>query len=368
MRSLLSALCVFLLSCTPPSAAEQAPDRTAATVAISPASAVACAAALKRLRPVSASFELLPHRIANQILFGLDGAFVASSGSYPLGASRRWWELDAAAATIREIDFETPYGRIQQSPDGAQFLFSAIDVPTGGFATYVRDTIGGVPRVLALGDVVVDAWIGADDVLLERRDEMGVYHLINTRSLVDTIVFRSPAPPSVAAAGDDEWFSLSGDLRWAVFTRWQADDSLARIDLFDVRRQTYAPEPLPVQRSWLVPCGDVLVWLDGTELRAMHLCDRRAVTLATLPKIASVMEGGLRFSANGRYLSFAYGHTDELTAPERDVIVDLDRGTIADIAAPWGFVRQWSPGLDVVVLSRYGYHTSVDKLARFLIR
>lgn len=367
MRSLLVALCVLLAACTPPNAAEQT-GRTPTNVGISSAPAAACALSLTPLRPVSASLELLPHQIANQVLFGLDGAFVASSGSYPLGAGRRWWELDAIGATIRDIDMDAPYSRVQQSPDGAQFLFSAIDVPTGGFATYVRDTAGGVPRVLALGDIVVDAWIGADDVLLERRDDIGVFHLIHTRSLVDTIVFRPPPSPSVAAAGDDEWFSLSGDLRWAVFTRWHADDSLARIDLFDVRRQTYVPEPLPVQRSWLVPRGDVLVWLDGTDLRAMHLCDRRAVTLATLPKTASVMEGGLRFSANGRYLSFAYGHTDELTAPERDVIVDLDRGTIADIAAPWGLVRQWSPGLDVVVLSRYGYHTSVDKLARFSIR
>jgi hypothetical protein len=43
-------------------------------------------------------------------------------------------------------------------------------------------------------------------------------------------------------------------------------------------------------------------------------------------------------------------------------------GTIAEIAGPWGFIRRWSPEHDVVVLSRIGYHTSIDRLARLVIR
>jgi len=358
-------MCLSVLACTPPTPAEQTPARTVTNPTASSTAPAACARPLTALRAVSASLDLLPHHIADQIIFGLDGAFVATSGSYPLGAGRHWWELDAAGVTIRQLDIPQGYGRVSQSLDGTQFIFTALVATTGGLVTYVRDTAGGATRVLAVGELAWESWIDADSVLLEWRDTPGVFHAIQTRSLVDTTVFRPTAPPTVAASGDTDSFSLSGDLRWAIIDRYHGDGSFARADLYDVRSQTYVPAALPRAESWLAPRGDVLVWIDGTQLLAMHLCDRRVVTIATLPKIATVTEGGAHWSSDGRYLSFAYGRTDELTAPERVIVLDLDHGTIADIAAPWGFVRQWSPGLDVVVLSRNGYHTSVDRLARF---
>ena len=365
MRTLLAVTCLLVVACTSPAPSEQVPARTVANPTVPLSTPAACGRPLTALRPVSASLDLLPHHIADQVIFGLDGAFVATAGSYPLGAGRHWWELDAGGATIREFDIGPSYSRILQSPDGTQFLFDAVDARTSGLVTYVRETAGGAPRVLAVGALAYEAWIDADNVVLERRDMPGVLHVINTRSLVDSIVFRPLAPPVVPASGDEEWFTPSGDVRWAIFNRYHADGSRARTDLYDVRRQTYVPAVLPLGEWWLAPRGDVLVWVEGSNLLAMHLCDQRVVTIGTVPRITAAISGGVHWSSDGRYLSFAYGSTDELTAPERAIVVDFDHGTIADLAAPWGFVRQWSPSVDVVVLSRFGFHTSVDRLARF---
>lgn len=115
---------------------------------------------------------------------------------------------------------------------------------------------------------------------------------------------------------------------------------------------------------WLAPSGDLALWLDGTQLRAMHLCDRQAVTLATVTSSPGGVQS-ITWSGDRRFASFWFGLTDDLTGPERVVVVDLQRGAIAEVERPWGFIRQWSPDRRFVVLGRRGFHDWVSTLARF---
>src|SRR2546428_11376627 len=101
MRALSLALSLLVVACTANSTAQ---TPTPASERSAPAAAAPCAAPLAPLRSVTATVELLPHQIGTQVVFGLDGAYVGSASAYPLGASRHWWELDAAGAKIRDVD------------------------------------------------------------------------------------------------------------------------------------------------------------------------------------------------------------------------------------------------------------------------
>lgn len=357
MRRLVVAL-VLALACSP-----QTIEPSPAPVVPSASAPPACAPALQPLQTSPATLTLLPHVIGSEVLFGFDGAYVGTAGSFPLGAQRHWTELDASGARVGDV--ETPlYAGVQESPDGRQFIFRSFQPSTpDGFTIWVRDTAGGPERGLLKGEAIVEGWLDADRVLFQRPSDPGTRYVIDTHSLMESVVFRPPAPPTPLAASEQSHAELSGDLRWAVLSRFVGDSTVVRVDLYDVAQQTYVPAQLPRVPSWLSPRGDLLVWIEGTELRAMHLCDGHAVTLASLPQTTSALSG-VRWSPDGRYLTLTYGPAYEDTSPERIVLVDLARGTIADIPGVWGFIRRWSPTDDVVVLTRGGYHSTIDRLAR----
>ncbi len=335
---------------------------------MSPSSQTACATTLAPLRPVTATVTLLPNEIGHQYVFGLDGSLLATSFGYPLGVFRHWWEVGASGERVREFEWPQLRSSVGQSPEGRWVVYVGDDPTTGGGATFVRELSGGT-RYLGSDGLVLEGWPDADHALFESRTEPGVIHRIDLRSLVDEIVFRPPPPPTPAAAGEQEWFSLTSDARWAIFTRARGNGEPTRMDLFDVARQTYVVASLPL-RSWIAPRGDLLMWFEGDDLRAMHLCDRRAVTLATIPGVGIKPPGVFRLSAmsaDARFLGFAVGLTDLDRGPERAVIVDLHRGLYADITQPWGYVSQISPDGTYGVLSRVGYHATSNRLARLSI-
>jgi len=305
----------------------------------------------------------LPHEIGASVVFGLDGSFVASAQAYPLGAHRHWFELDSDGKLISRFEWEWQ-GRMLQSPDGSKVVYGvATDTATGRTALFVRDMVGP-GRLLAPINGAPLRWLDANRVLVEAFDEVGVLHSIDTRTGADGIVFSPPPPPSIKAVGDNDFFYLSGDLRWAVFTRSNSAGGVLRQDLFDVERHSYVPGvTLPTKPIALAPMGDVALWLDGNQLRAMHLCDRRAVTIGTVATATDIVNS--RWSADGRFASFSFGSTNEETGPERATFVDLQQGAVAEIDKPWGFVRQWSPDGRFVVLSRSGFHGPSSKLASF---
>ena len=363
MRSLLLALSVVVIACTPPNTSVPTPTRPFPDAAVSPLPA-ACATALSPLGPITATLTLLPNEIGHQYVFGLDGSLLATAYGYPIGAFRHWWEVDANGERVREFDWPGLLSSVVQSPEGQWVVYDEIDAATGGRAAFVRDLSGGT-RFLREDALGITGWPDPDHALFELRNAPGIIHRVDLRSLVDEIVFRPPPPPSPPAADERDWFELTSDARWAIFTRAHADGEPLRMDLFDVTRQTYVVASLPL-RSWLAARGDLLMWFEGDELRAMHLCDRRSATLATIPGAGIQPPGLFRLtarSADARFLAFAFGNTDAERGPERAVIVDLQRGVYADIAQPWGYVSRLSPDCRYAVLSRAGFHATTNRLA-----
>jgi hypothetical protein len=95
----------------------------------------------------------------------------------------------------------------------------------------------------------------------------------------------------------------------------------------------------------------------------MHLCDRRIVTIGTISPSTGAPRG-VAWSGDARLLSFTFGTTDVDTGPERVVIVDVQRGLIAEVELPWGSIQQWSPDTNYVVLARSTFHAPASKLAK----
>jgi hypothetical protein len=251
-----------------------------------------------------------------------------------------------------------------QSPDGSRVVYGVTtDVTSGRTALFIRDMLGP-GRLLAPINGAPVRWLDPNHVLVEAFDEVGVMHSIDTRTGADQVVFSPPAPPAVKADGENDFFYVSGDLRWAVFRRWNIAGTVVRQDLFDVQRQSYVPGvTLSTNAFALAPVGDIALWLEGNQVRAMHLCDRLAVTIGAVATASEIVNS--RWSVDGRFASFSLGSTNEETGPQRVTFIDLQQGAVAEIDKPWGFIRQWSPDGRFVVLSRTGYHSFLSKLARF---
>jgi hypothetical protein len=252
-----------------------------------------------------------------------------------------------------------------QSRDGSTVVYGGVvDSATGRTALYVRDTSNSSGRLLAPIHGTPLRWLDADHLLVEPFDQTGVIHSIDTRTGADQIVFSPPSPPTVKADGDNDWFYVSGDLRWAVFARWNAAGSLLRQDLFDLVRQSYVPGvSLGANAIALAPVGDIALWVDGNQLRAMHLCDRRVVNIGTVAASSNLTS--VHWNSDGRLAAFSFGATTEQTGPERIVFVDVQTGAIADMEKPWGVASQWSPDGRFLVLTRSGFHGPMSKLAKF---
>jgi hypothetical protein len=353
----------LLLGCVPESAQDAREPATPSASSIPQSGGgTPCAPAIPARGSRTATLTELPHEIGVVTLFGLDGSFVASAYGYPLGASWRWWELDIDGTLIRRFEWRWQ-GAMLQSPDGSKIVYGApTDNTSGRTALWIRD-LNGPGRLLAPIDGSLLGWLDQDRVLVQPFDGAGVIHLVDTRTGGDQVVFTPPPPPTVKADSEIDIFDLSGDLRWAVFMRYAAG-SLVRQDLFDVTRQSYVPGAnLGTRAIALAPVGDTALWLDGNEVRAMHLCDRRIVTIGTLATSSDLRT--LRWSADGRFASLSFGATSEQSGPERVVFVDLQEGAIAEIEKPWGDVRQWSPDGRYVLLNRAGFHGPAAKLAKF---
>jgi len=305
----------------------------------------------------------LPHEIGASVVFGLDGSFVASAQGYPLGANWHWSELDSDGKLITQFEWRWQGGMLQ-SPDGGKVVYGvSTDSTSGKTALFVREMFGPGRSLAAINGAPL-RWLDSNRVLVEAFDEVGVIHSVDTRTGADRIVFSPPPPPAIKADGDNDFLYVSGDLHWAVFRRSDSAGTVLRQDLFDVERQSYVSGvTLGTNPLAVAPVGDIVLWLEGNQLRAMHLCDRRAVTIGTVATATDITSS--RWSADGRFASFSFGSTNEETGPERATVVDLQQGALAEIAKPWGSVRQWSPDGRFVVLSRSGYHGPLSKLARF---
>jgi hypothetical protein len=254
-----------------------------------------------------------------------------------------------------------------QSPGGSKIVYGvATDNTSGRTALFVRD-VNGPGHLLAPMDGSPLRWLDDDRILIEQFDGAGVMHSVDTRTGAEEVVFSPPPAPSIKTDGDNDFLFPSGDLRWAVFVRANATGGVLRQDLYDVARQSYVPGvTLGDKAITLAPVGDVALWLDGNKVQAMHLCDRRVVTLGTVSSSSDAVN--VRWSADGRFASWSYGATNETTGPESIVFVDLQQGAVAETAKPWGYVRQWSPDGRYVVLNRSGFHGPAGKLAKFEFR
>jgi hypothetical protein len=312
-----------------------------------------------------ATLTLLPHIVGSHVLFGLDGSFVASAHGYPLGAQWHWWELTEDGTRVREFEWRWQLG-ILQSPDGGKAVYGGVDPTSGKTGLFVRE-MNGPERFLVQSERPASAWLDATRVRVDPPNELGAVRSIDTRTGTDQVVFTPPPPPTLNSKGDLDSFELSGDLRWAIFMRWSASGALLRQDLFDVGQNRYVAVPTLGLDPWLAPVGDLAVWLDGTQVRAMHLCDRRIVTIGTISPSTGAPRG-VAWSGDGRLLSFSFGMTDVDPGPERLVIVDVQRGVIAEVERPWGRIQQWSPDTNYVVLARRTYHAPATKLAKIDFR
>lgn len=325
--------------------------------------AVPCLPGIPEARPAAATLSLLAHSVGPLVIFGLDGAALATAHAYPLGASWHWTYVDADGRAGDRFDWRVN-SQVLQSADGARVVYigQTGDPPTSRL--FVRDIANGTARPLIAGSRLPYRWPDANHVLLDSVDEHSVFRLIDVRDGSTEVVFDPPAPPTGPPMPDSDFWELSGDLRWAVLSR--ADPTTPNAPtaerwLYDRTRQVYAG-PLGTTDLSFAPIGDLVVWLDGASVRAMHLCDQKAVALGSLPGIHGPTTGAA-WSPDGRYVSFSFGATDEDRGPTSLVVVDTAQGRIAQIEQPWGYVQKWSPDGRYVVLARRGYHGPVTKLA-----
>lgn len=299
--------------------------------------------------------------IGSLVVFGLNGAFLGSAFGYPLGASRRWTLADDQLRMTGLLTWNIG-SRPLLSPDGSlvTYLASAPDEP----GLWVRPVAGGTPRSLGRFDRQPYAWLDADRVLVDPPDERGVVHSIDVRDGTDVIVFRPFVAPTPNPAGPewDGWL-VSGDLRWAILFRGDAQGTVLEQWLYDTRDGSRVA---PLSGDWqLAPRGDVAVSLDGGRIRVMHLCDRRIVELAARSGSASASGGS--WSLDGRYFAVSFGTTSDGNGPESAVIVEPLAGRVAIVNGPWGSIRAWSPDLRYVALGRTGYHDVAMRIARLEI-
>ena len=358
----LSLATVFVLACT-----TSAPPPVPTTQASQAAHASGgCAAPLSALSLTQASVTLMPHRIGDLLAFGLNGAFASSASSYPPGADVHWWDLDASGAITRLFDWPVA-GRFSQSPDGSRVVYRGADPATGEPALLIRDR-AGAERPLAVGVWTPQTWPDETHLVVTADDSPGPVWSIDLTSGARTLVFEPPAPPPATQYFDDDWYLLSGDAKWAMYLRDNDDDVVIETYLYDVGAGAFATEAMPVADLSLSPRGDIAAWIEGTSLRAMHLCDRRAVTLVGLGTFAPPYVGGIRWSPDGRFLTIASGVTDQLTGPRAVLVADLQRRTVAVLNKPWGLISGWSPDASYVVLSRGALHEDDARLARLTFK
>lgn len=315
------------------------------------------------MMPLKAELELLPHQVGTLLVFGLDGSFVASAYSYPIGASRQWFALDAAGNMTNRFAWPISSAPIQSS-DGMQVIYAATDPQTGRRALFVRD-LNGAPRLISVGDLVPTRWVDAFRVLVDDPGDHTAIYALDTRTGTKETVMSTPPPHPTLPTTGNNWINPSGDLRWALIHQLDPDGSYVRSDLYDVTRHEYVSAVVP-GTALLAPRGDIAVWLASDGLRGMHLCDRREVTLAAISAEPTVLTG-MRWSPDGRYFSVSLGPTDETHGPQRDLILDFERGVVAQLDEPWGYIQQWAPRNEYVAVGRIGYHAADVRLARLII-
>lgn len=220
---------------------------------------------------------------------------------------RHWIHVNADGTQGTPFDWPIG-GSVLQSPDGRHLVYVE-DVLGGARRLVVRDTASGPARPITAGDRSAFRWTDPDHVLVDPVGEHGAIHLIDIRDGADAVIFRPPPPPVANPAGaEGDYWDLSGDLRWAVL--WQSvydrtSDVETRVGhwLYDRDRATYVGT-LDQPYLLLSPVGDLAVWIEGTVIRAMHLCDRRAVTLGS---VSTGEVRGTTWSADGRFLSLYFG-------------------------------------------------------------
>jgi len=325
----------------------------------------ACAPALRPLSVGRASVTLLPHTIGDLLTFGTNGAFASSASSYPPGAQVHWWDLNENGAITRLYDWAIA-GRLSQSPDGSRIAYRAAD-PNGEPALFLRDATGNA-RMLAPGVWSPRSWPDPVHLLVTADDSPGPVWSIDLASGARSLVFEPPQPPPTSEYFDDDWYLLSGDAKWAMYLRDNDDETITETYLYDVAAGAFKDAAMPLFDMSLSPRGDLAAWVEGATLRAMHLCDHRAVTLVGLGTFAPPYVGGIRWSPDGRFLTLDSGVTTDRTGPRGTIVVDLQRGTASVIDRPWGFISTWSPDASLVVLSRGATHEDNDRLARITFK
>jgi hypothetical protein len=355
MRRLI-ILTITLAACTAaPPAASPSPSVVVEPVVIPTVSTVAtCGTALKSLATVKASAALLPHKVDDLVVFGLDGAFLASG--VPGG---RWWETSTSGVITRDFDWAMQ-GRLLQSPDGARVVYRATDPASGGPALYVRE-LTTPARLLAVGVWSPQSWPDADHIFVRADDDPTPLFRIDVRTGAIATMFELPALPEPEREVDDEYLTVSGDAKFAMVQRTDLDGYFFETHLYNVAAGAFVETTLPkMNEVWLSPRGDLAAWVQGKELLAMHLCDQKPVVLAGLGSFTGPFVGGIRWSGDGRFLSITSGVTDALRGPRAVLVADLERGRAALLVDPWGFISRWSPDGAYVVLSR----GAEDRLAR----
>ena len=352
------ALVLALVACSvlpDPNASPRVPVEPVVIPTIS--NVAACGSALKSLATVKASAALLPHRVDDLVVFGLDGSFFASGVP-----GQRWFETNTAGAITREFDWAMQ-GRLLQSPDGARIVFRAADPASREPALFVRD-LGTSARLLAAGVWSPQSWPDADHVFVRADDDPSPLFSLDVRSGALATVFQPPALPEPAREVDDEYLTVSGDAHFAMVQRTDLDGFFFETHLYDVKAEAFVDTTLPkTNEVFLSPRGDLAAWVQGGELIAMHLCDQKPVVLAGLGSFAAPFVGGIRWSGDGRFLSITSGVTDALRGPRAVLVADLERGRAALLVDPWGFISRWSPDGAYVVLSR----GAEDRLAKLTI-
>jgi len=352
---LVPALVLALVACSATPDPNALPNVPVEPVAIPTVSNVAaCGSPLKSLATVKASAVLLPHRVDDLIVFGLDGSFFASGVP-----GQRWFETNTAGAITREFDWAMQ-GRLLQSPDGARVAYRAADPASGEPALFVRD-LKAAARLLAAGVWSPQSWPDADHVFVRADDDPTPLFSLDVRSGALAAVFQPPALPEPAREVDDEYLTVSGDAHFAMVQRTDLDGFFFETHLYDVKADAFVDTTLPkTNEVFLSPRGDLAAWVQGGELIAMHLCDQKPVVLAGLGSFSGPFVGGIRWSGDGRFLSITSGVTDALRGPRAGLVADLERGRAALLVNPWGFISRWSPDGAYVVLSR----GAEDRLAK----
>jgi hypothetical protein len=285
-------------------------------------------------------------------VFGLQGAFLGTTSSFPPSTSPTWTLFDREGHTTGLLTFPIS-SRPVPAPDGNRIAFLR---GSGSQAVLIVRMVGsGDETMVTQGPAGSLEWADATHVRVVPTASDGAIATFDVQSLQQTDVFRPPPAPTTSAIS--EW-QLGGS-RWATLSQWDTTGTEHLHEwLFDRQTSQFVRDLLPYSFR-LAPNSDGAAGSDGSGKFAVgRICSSAfsRVSLGGAPETPV-------WSADGHFVAAAVGGTSDEIGPRQVAVIDVARGLASIVATPWGSVGAWSSDGKYVVLERRGTHSILTRVA-----